>query len=82
MAAGPSNLLGLLQQRELGLRRQRPQRCGWGAPQTSTSSALATWAEADSLGRCSASYYSLHPEPRSTIAAAFSPDGALLASTQ
>jgi activator-of-BECN1-regulated-autophagy protein 1 len=44
--------------------------------------ALQSWLEESSLRGCTASYCRLHPAPRSTIAAAFSPDGALLASTQ
>ncbi|MCI40399.1 activating molecule in BECN1-regulated autophagy protein, partial [Trifolium medium] len=37
--------------------------------------------EADSLRHLSAKYCPLLPAPRSTIAAAFSPDGKVLAST-
>ena len=43
---------------------------------------IDSWAEGDSLKRCSATYCQLTPPPRSTIAAAFSPDGKLVASTQ
>ena len=43
---------------------------------------IESWAEGDSLKRCSATYCQLTPPPRSTIAAAFSPDGKLVASTQ
>lgn len=43
---------------------------------------IESWAEDDSLKRCSATYCQLTPPPRSTIAAAFSPDGKLVASTQ
>jgi len=39
-------------------------------------------AEAESLRHLSAQYCPLVPPPRSTIAAAFSPDGKTLASTQ
>ncbi|MFS7975532.1 putative transcription factor WD40-like family [Helianthus anomalus] len=42
---------------------------------------LLSWVEAESLGWLSAKYCSLMPSPRSTIAAAFSPDGKILAST-
>ena len=42
---------------------------------------LGSWAEADALSNCTATYSDLRPAPRSTIAAAFSPDGKLLAST-
>ncbi|KAK9827688.1 hypothetical protein WJX81_000005 [Elliptochloris bilobata] len=45
------------------------------------SMALRGWAEGDFLRRCDATYCALAPPPRSTIAIAFSPDGALLAST-
>jgi hypothetical protein len=38
--------------------------------------------EAESLRHCTAKYCTLEPAPRSTIAAAFSPDGNTLASTQ
>jgi activator-of-BECN1-regulated-autophagy protein 1 len=37
--------------------------------------------EAESLRHCTAKYCTLEPAPRSTIAAAFSPDGNTLAST-
>ncbi|KAI5075344.1 hypothetical protein GOP47_0009420 [Adiantum capillus-veneris] len=43
--------------------------------------ALTSWVEAESLLHCSAKYCPLQPAPRSTIAAAFSPDGTVLAST-
>ena len=43
---------------------------------------LQGWAEGDSLRNCTATYCPLRPPPRSTIAAAFSPDGLTLASTQ
>ncbi|XP_076901904.1 uncharacterized protein LOC143556485 [Bidens hawaiensis] len=42
---------------------------------------LLSWVEAQSLGCLSAKYCSLTPSPRSTIAAAFNPDGKVLAST-
>ncbi|KAI3806107.1 hypothetical protein L1987_21999 [Smallanthus sonchifolius] len=42
---------------------------------------LLSWVEAESLVCLSAKYCSLTPSPRSTIAAAFSPDGKILAST-
>ncbi|KAD6120047.1 hypothetical protein R6Q59_026075 [Mikania micrantha] len=42
---------------------------------------LLSWVEAESLGCLSATYCSLMPSPRSTIAAAFSPEGKILAST-
>lgn len=49
---------------------------------TTIESALCRWTETDALRHCTAFYCTLQPEPRSTIAAAFSPDGSLLASTQ
>ncbi|KAJ9169689.1 hypothetical protein P3X46_017851 [Hevea brasiliensis] len=42
---------------------------------------LISWVEAESLQHLSAKYCPLVPPPRSTIAAAFSPDGRKLAST-
>ncbi|XP_052188747.1 uncharacterized protein LOC127799072 isoform X1 [Diospyros lotus] len=42
---------------------------------------LLSWVEAESLQNLSAKYCPLSPPPRSTIAAAFSPDGKTLAST-
>ncbi|KAK4769417.1 hypothetical protein SAY86_027567 [Trapa natans] len=42
---------------------------------------LISWVEAESLHNLSAKYCPLLPPPRSTIAAAFSPDGKTLAST-
>ncbi|XP_044502976.1 uncharacterized protein LOC123223713 isoform X2 [Mangifera indica] len=42
---------------------------------------LFSWVEAESLRHLSAKYCPLLPPPRSTIAAAFSPDGRTLAST-
>ena len=48
---------------------------------SSLDRSLASWAEADSLSNCTATYSELRPAPRSTIAAAFSPDGRTLAST-
>ncbi|GAB2266731.1 hypothetical protein Dimus_001723 [Dionaea muscipula] len=42
---------------------------------------LMSWVEAESLQHLSARYCPLFPPPRSTIAAAFSPDGKTLAST-
>ncbi|XP_065622674.1 uncharacterized protein LOC111988041 [Quercus suber] len=42
---------------------------------------LLSWVEAETLRHLSAKYCPLVPPPRSTIAAAFSPDGRTLAST-
>ena len=75
----PANLTGLL------LKRQFASGCSRvGAPANASQAyrAIDSWAENDSLKRCSASYCQLSPPPRSTIAAAFSPDGQLVASTQ
>jgi hypothetical protein len=80
MPAG--NVAAVLAAREVGAARH----CSSGRPLAGTPAeldgALRAWAEADSLRRCSASYCELSPPTRSTIAAAFSPDGSLLASTQ
>lgn len=57
----------LLLERECGSARIRKQ--------------VDSWAEKDFLRRSSASYASIQ-NPRSTIAAAFSPDGSVIASTQ
>ncbi len=46
------------------------------------SKALGSWTEQDFMHHCSATYVDFKPVPRSTIAAAFSPNGRLLASTQ
>ena len=43
---------------------------------------MKNWVEADFLQHSSSSYVDFNPPPRSTIAAAFSPDGKWLASTQ
>ncbi|KAH9530419.1 hypothetical protein CY35_U000100 [Sphagnum magellanicum] len=48
---------------------------------TDAKRALISWLEAESLRHCTAKYCTLEPAPRSTIAAAFSPDGNTLAST-
>ncbi|KAJ0792512.1 putative transcription factor WD40-like family [Helianthus annuus] len=46
-----------------------------------SKSELLSWVEAESLRCLSAKYCPLEPSPRSTIAAAFSADGKILAST-
>ena len=79
----PTGLLGALLQREVG----GPPRCVRADPQPCCGEAevarsLASWVEADSLRHLAASYCSFRTNPRSTIAAAFSPDGLLVASTQ
>eukprot|EP00873_Tetraselmis_striata_P042308 jgi/Tetstr1/462572/TSEL_007558.t1 len=55
-------------------------RCTCGKAGSSAAD-LPRWVESDFLRRCSATYCPLRPAPRSTIAAAFSADGTLLAST-
>ena len=47
-----------------------------------TSLKVVVRVEAESLRHLSARYCPFFPPPRSTIAAAFSPDGKVLASTQ
>ena len=76
-----------LRARELDPRGRLGARAAWGgkAPSSSVSRAhdesLRSWAESDALRHCTATYSELRPAPRSTIAAAYSPDGTLLAST-
>ncbi|KAL5538878.1 hypothetical protein UlMin_043121 [Ulmus minor] len=50
-------------------------------PSRDSKHGLLSWVEAESLRHLSANYCPLVPPPRSTIAAAFSPDGSALAST-
>ena len=78
-----------LRARELDPRGRLGARAARGG-KASTSSAsvsrahdesLRLWAESDALRHCTATYSELRPAPRSTIAAAYSPDGRLLAST-
>ncbi|XP_010441955.1 PREDICTED: uncharacterized protein LOC104725057 isoform X2 [Camelina sativa] len=49
--------------------------------ETGQCQSLTSWVEAESLQHLSAKYCPLGPPPRSTIAAAFSTDGRILAST-
>ncbi|KAL3626064.1 hypothetical protein CASFOL_029613 [Castilleja foliolosa] len=95
MILGQSNVYKLLAQRELSPRTKRTPRRFWGkASRGHVDSScikrelakdarqeLRSWAEAESLLHLTAKYCSLVPPPRSTIAAAFSPDGNTLAST-
>lgn len=90
------NVLHLLVKREVSQRTKYvPKRC-WGEPHTQNADSLSgpnsepirdtrrglvSWAEEASLHRLSGKYCPLLPPPRSTIAAAFSPDGRTLAST-
>ncbi|KAE8698337.1 premnaspirodiene oxygenase-like [Hibiscus syriacus] len=90
-----SNVFQLLARREVSPRTKRSSRKLWGegsksrpdsfGPQCQATrdarSDLLSWAEAESLQHFSAKYCPLLPPPRSTIAAAFSPDGKTLAST-
>ncbi|GMI95875.1 hypothetical protein like AT1G04140 [Hibiscus trionum] len=90
-----SNVFQLLVQREVSPRTKRSSRMLWGegskthpdsfGPKCQATrdarSDLLSWVEAESLRHFSAKYCQLLPPPRSTIAAAFSPDGKTLAST-
>ncbi|XP_058197400.1 uncharacterized protein LOC131313226 isoform X1 [Rhododendron vialii] len=90
------NVFSLLAQREVSPRTKCLPRRNWGIATTrnaefslgsrpeATRDAkrdLLSWVEAESLRHLSAKYCPLMPPPRSTIAAAFSPDGKTLAST-
>ncbi|KAK2999944.1 hypothetical protein RJ639_022685, partial [Escallonia herrerae] len=87
------NVYGLLARREISPRMKCVTRRQWGEAakrniQSSLSDAMTdarrelfSWVEAESFQHLSATYCSLVPPPRSTIAAAFSPDGKTLAST-
>ncbi|XVF38567.1 hypothetical protein REPUB_Repub20aG0113300 [Reevesia pubescens] len=91
----PSNVFQLLARREVSPRTKRSSRKLWGEESKThldsfrpTCQAardarrdLLSWVEAESLRHFSAKYCPLLPPPRSTIAAAFSPDGETLAST-
>lgn len=88
------NVTRLLSWREVSPVVKRPFRKLWGGSTKCNSNtsglsqeamsaklALISWVEAESLLHCTAKYCPLQPAPRSTIAAAFSPDGTILAST-
>ncbi|XVE81972.1 hypothetical protein DITRI_Ditri15bG0109500 [Diplodiscus trichospermus] len=91
----PSNVFQLLARREISPRTKRSSRKLWGEESKSQLDSfgptcqaardarrdLLSWVEAESLRNFSAKYCPLLPPPRSTIAAAFSPDGKTLAST-
>ncbi|KAL6517158.1 hypothetical protein OROHE_017864 [Orobanche hederae] len=95
LSSGQSNVFKLLAQRELSPRTKRtPKQFRGKASRSRVDSSglnselakdarqeLRSWAEAESLRHLSAKYCPLVPPPRSTIAAAFSPDGKILAST-
>lgn len=75
---GHGSIAELLRARELGSVPDRstvPERL-------EVDAALYRWAEKDVFQHCDATYCDVTPSPRSTIAIAFSPDGAYLASTQ
>ncbi|KAL0551276.1 hypothetical protein IC582_010362 [Cucumis melo] len=90
-----SNVFQLLAQREVSPQTKRASRRFWGdshdrqcdsvGPRCEAARdakrGLISWVEAESLRHLSAKYCPLLPPPRSTIAAAFSPDGRTLAST-
>ncbi|KAJ1416824.1 WD40/YVTN repeat-like-containing domain superfamily [Sesbania bispinosa] len=90
------NVFSLLAQREISPRTKHVPKWHWGESSKSNSGScshpkseavidakrgLVSWVEAESLRHLSAKYCPLFPPPRSTIAAAFSPDGKVLAST-
>ncbi|XP_009608724.1 uncharacterized protein [Nicotiana tomentosiformis] len=90
-----SNVFQLLTRREVSPQTKRASRKFWGENTKCTLDSyglkrevasdarrgLISWVEAESLQHLSAKYCPLLPPPRSTIAAAFSPDGRTLAST-
>lgn len=88
------NVSRLLAWREISPQVKRPSKRLWGEAArwsvdcsrqrcevTDAKNGLIAWVEAESLRHFSAKYCPLVPPPRSTIAAAFSPDGQTLAST-
>ncbi|KAJ7538798.1 hypothetical protein O6H91_11G063300 [Diphasiastrum complanatum] len=88
------NVTRLLGRREVSPSIKRPLRRLWGESVAWSEScsghrcetvdvkhALIRWVEAESFKHAVAKYCPLLPAPRSTIAAAFSPDGKILAST-
>ncbi|XP_057964079.1 uncharacterized protein LOC131155156 isoform X2 [Malania oleifera] len=90
------NLFHLLVRREISPRTRHTPKRLWGEAFKLNSDSLYrskseaardarhglfSWVEAESLRHLSAKYCPLVPPPRSTIAAAFSPDGRTLAST-
>ncbi|KAK6914193.1 hypothetical protein RJ641_021514, partial [Dillenia turbinata] len=91
-----SNVYQLLARREVSPRTKHSAKKLWGESSKwhvdssglkteafkDARNGLISWVEAVSLRHLSAKYCPLLPPPRSTIAAAFSPDGKTLASTQ
>ncbi|KAL6646796.1 hypothetical protein ACP70R_015490 [Stipagrostis hirtigluma subsp. patula] len=88
------NIFHLLTQREVSPRTKHQAKRIWSNPKkcdidllelrcadTDAKLDIFSWAESQSLHRWCAKYCPLLPPPRSTIAAAFSPDGKTLAST-
>ncbi|XP_021762594.1 uncharacterized protein LOC110727338 [Chenopodium quinoa] len=89
------NVFNLLARREINPRTKRSTKRLWGESSEGgfddlsrifeagrdARRSLISWVEAESLHHLSAKYCPLVPPPRSTIAAAFSPDGKTLAST-
>lgn len=89
------NVFSLLARREVAPRTKRSTKRLWGESSEGgfddvcrifeagrdARRSLISWVEAESLRHLSAKYCPLVPPPRSTIAAAFSPDGMTLAST-
>lgn len=90
------NVFSLLARREVSPRTKCLPRRNWGITSKRNAEfpsgprpegvrdakhGLLSWVEAESLRHLSAKYCPLMPPPRSTIAAAFSPDGKTLAST-
>lgn len=88
-----TNVFVLLAQREISPRAKHVRKWHWGESSKSKSGSsnsktvldakcgLLSWVEAESLRNLSAKYCPLLPAPRSTIAAAFSLDGKMIAST-
>ncbi|KAL8483274.1 hypothetical protein ACS0TY_026093 [Phlomoides rotata] len=95
LSSACSNVFKLLAQRELSPQTKRAPKRLWGKASSHCDKSsglkselakdarqeLRSWGEAESLLHLSANYCPLLPPPRSTIAAAFSPDGKTLAST-
>lgn len=83
------NVSWLVAWREISPRVKRPLKRLWDEAATcgpryggvDAKLSLIAWLEEESLKHYSAKYCPLVPPPRSTIAAAFSPDGSILAST-
>ncbi|KAL8162828.1 hypothetical protein V2J09_014317 [Rumex salicifolius] len=92
---GSGNIYHLLARREIAPRAKRSAKKLWGQSSNGQFNSstpgveyvqdsmldILSWGEAGSLRHFSANYCPLLPPPRSTIAAAFSPDGKTLAST-